>query len=64
VGAETVPVRAHVAQAEERRRLFDQQAAQMPFFAAYERTTPRTIPVVVLTRCDASSGQNLQRIEG
>jgi deazaflavin-dependent oxidoreductase (nitroreductase family) len=50
VGGETVPVRAEVAQGAERRRLFDQQAAQMPFFADYERTTPRTIPVVVLTR--------------
>jgi hypothetical protein len=36
----------------ERRRLFDQQARQMPFFAEYERTTPRTIPVVVLARSD------------
>jgi deazaflavin-dependent oxidoreductase (nitroreductase family) len=53
VGAETVPVRAQVAQGAERRRQFDQQAAQMPFFAEYERTTPRTIPVVVLIRSDA-----------
>jgi deazaflavin-dependent oxidoreductase (nitroreductase family) len=63
VGAETVPVRAHVAQRAERRRLFDQQAAKMPFFAEYERTTPRTIPVVILTRSDASSGPNLKRIQ-
>jgi deazaflavin-dependent oxidoreductase (nitroreductase family) len=62
VGAETVPVRAQVAQGAERRRLFDQQAAQMPFFAEYERTTPRTIPVVVLTRSDASSAEDLHRI--
>ena len=53
VGAETFPVQAEVAQGAERRRLFDQQAAQMPFFAEYERTTPRTIPVVILTRSDA-----------
>jgi hypothetical protein len=52
VAGETFPVRAEVAQGVERRRLFDQQAAQMPFFAEYERTTPRTIPVVVLTRSD------------
>ena len=64
VGADTFPVRAEVAQGTERRRLFDQQAAQMPFFAEYERTTPRTIPVVILTRSDASSGQDLKRIEG
>ena len=54
VGTETVPVQATVAQGTERRRLFDQQAAQMPFFAEYELTTPRTIPVVVLTRRTAS----------
>jgi hypothetical protein len=62
VGAETFRVRAEVAQGAERRRLFDQQAAQMPFFAEYERTTPRTIPVVILTRSDTSSGTDLQRI--
>jgi deazaflavin-dependent oxidoreductase (nitroreductase family) len=50
VGGETFPARAAVAEGAERRRLFDQQAEQMPFFAAYERTTPRTIPVVVLSR--------------
>lgn len=50
VGGETIPVRAEVATGAERRRLFDQQAAQMPFFADYERTAPREIPVVVLTR--------------
>jgi deazaflavin-dependent oxidoreductase (nitroreductase family) len=59
VGAENFPVRAQMAQGAERRRLFDQQAAQMPFFADYERTTHRTIPVVVLTRRDAICGDNL-----
>ena len=54
VGGETFPVRAEVTQGVERRRLFDQQAAQMPFFAEYERSTPRTIPVVILTRSEAS----------
>jgi len=62
VGGETFPVRTEVAQGAERRRLFDQQAAQMPFFAEYERTTPRIIPVVILTRSDSSPGQDLQRI--
>jgi deazaflavin-dependent oxidoreductase (nitroreductase family) len=47
---ETFSVRAQTAAGTERRRLFDQQAALMPFFADYERTTPREIPVVVLTR--------------
>jgi deazaflavin-dependent oxidoreductase (nitroreductase family) len=50
VGNETFPARAEVATGAERRRLFDQQAAQMPFFAEYERNTPREIPVVVLSR--------------
>lgn len=35
---------------EERDRLFDQMAAQMPNFAEYQRNTTRTIPVVVLER--------------
>jgi deazaflavin-dependent oxidoreductase (nitroreductase family) len=52
VGGERFPVRASIADGAERRRLFDQQAALMPFFADYERTTPREIPVVVLTRLD------------
>jgi deazaflavin-dependent oxidoreductase (nitroreductase family) len=60
VGGETFPVRAEVAQGAERRRLFDQQAAQMPFFAEYERSTPRTIPVVVLTRIDADEAALLR----
>jgi len=55
VGAETFLVRAEVARGAERRRLFDQQAAQMPFFAEYERTNPRSIPVVILTRGEAAS---------
>jgi deazaflavin-dependent oxidoreductase (nitroreductase family) len=50
VGGETFSARAEVAEGGERRRLFDQQAAEMPFFAEYERKTPREIPVVVLTR--------------
>jgi deazaflavin-dependent oxidoreductase (nitroreductase family) len=51
------PVRAEVATGAERRRLFDQQAAQMPFFADYERATPREIPVVVLTRVASDGGE-------
>src|SRR4051794_35801889 len=52
VRGETFPALAQVAEGAERRRLFDQQAAQMPFFAEYERKTPREIPVVVLSRED------------
>ncbi|HEX5499129.1 MAG TPA: nitroreductase/quinone reductase family protein, partial [Thermomicrobiales bacterium] len=55
VGGETFPVRATIAAGAERRRLFDQQAAQMPFFADYERNTPREIPVIVLTRRDPAA---------
>ncbi|HEU5432099.1 MAG TPA: nitroreductase family deazaflavin-dependent oxidoreductase [Thermomicrobiales bacterium] len=55
VGGDRFPVRARIAEGTERRRLFDQQAAQMPFFADYERTTPREIPVVVLTRLDLAA---------
>jgi len=47
---DTFQARASVADGDERQRLFDQQAAEMPFFAEYERTTPRQIPVVVLER--------------
>jgi deazaflavin-dependent oxidoreductase (nitroreductase family) len=50
VGSESFAVRAAVAEGAERRRLFDQQATLMPFFAEYERTTAREIPVVVLVR--------------
>jgi deazaflavin-dependent oxidoreductase (nitroreductase family) len=47
---DTFLARATVAHGAERDRLFAQQAAQMPFFADYARTTPRTIPVIVLER--------------
>jgi deazaflavin-dependent oxidoreductase (nitroreductase family) len=50
VGAEKFEARASVAQDEERDRLFDAQAAQMPNFAEYQRNTTRRIPVVVLER--------------
>lgn len=35
---------------DERRRLFDQHAEQMPQFKGYEASTSRTIPVIVLSR--------------
>lgn len=50
VGAEKFQARATVADEPERTRLFDQQAAQMPNFAEYQRNTERRIPVVVLER--------------
>lgn len=50
VGTERFRVKAAVTAGEERQRLFNQQAAQMPIFADYEKKTTRQIPVFVLTR--------------
>lgn len=50
IGPEKFQVRASVAQGDERQRLFDQQAALMPFFAKYQQETPRQIPVIILER--------------
>lgn len=50
VGTETVPVRARVAQGDERDQLFERQKAASPQFAEYEKATDRVIPVVVLER--------------
>lgn len=48
VGAATVPVVAHVAAGDERRRLWPMLTAANPFYARYELLTARPIPVVVL----------------
>jgi deazaflavin-dependent oxidoreductase (nitroreductase family) len=50
IGTERFPVRARVTGGEEHDRLFQNQAALMPNFAAYQRRTTRKIPVVVLNR--------------
>lgn len=51
LGGETFQARATTAEEPERSQLFARQAAEMPFFAEYERTvTARQIPVVVFTR--------------
>ena len=48
---ETFRARARVAEEPERTRLFDQQAAEMPFFDGYRRRVKaREIPVVVFER--------------
>jgi deazaflavin-dependent oxidoreductase (nitroreductase family) len=48
LGAETFQARASTAEEPERTRLFDQQAAEMTFFAGYrKRVKTRQIPVVV-----------------
>lgn len=49
-GTETFQVRATVAEGEERTRLFDAQAALMPFFAEYQQQTTRQIPVIIFER--------------
>jgi|SRR5579884_1988907 len=50
VGAETIPVRARVAEGEERDAIWTAQKAEWPGFADYESKTARQIPVVVLER--------------
>jgi deazaflavin-dependent oxidoreductase (nitroreductase family) len=52
VGTESFPARASIAEEAERQRLFDQMAAQMPNFAAYQRNTTRQLPVIVLERAE------------
>ena len=52
VGSERFRVRAAVTAGEERQRLFNRQAQQMPIFAEYQQKTTRQIPVLVLTRMD------------
>ena len=48
VGTESVAVHAEVTEESERRRLYDLQAERFPVLAAFERSTDRRIPVVVL----------------
>ena len=48
VGTRTLPVRARVAEGDERERIWSAQKADMPGFADYERNTDRAIPVIVL----------------
>jgi deazaflavin-dependent oxidoreductase (nitroreductase family) len=50
LGDERFQAESRVAEGEERRRLYDAQAAVMPAFADYEQKTDREIPVVVLER--------------
>ena len=50
IGTETIPVRARVAQGEERTRIWSRQKSDYPQFEDYESKTLRVIPVVVLER--------------
>lgn len=52
IGTERFRARAEVTSGEERQRLFDAQAAQMPIFNDYQKKTTRQIPVVVFNRID------------
>lgn len=52
VGSERFRAKATVTTGEERQRLYNQQAAQLPAFAEYQKKTKRQIPVIVLTRID------------
>jgi deazaflavin-dependent oxidoreductase (nitroreductase family) len=48
IGALTVPLRARVADGEERERIWTAQKADYPGFQDYENKTSRPIPVVIL----------------
>jgi deazaflavin-dependent oxidoreductase (nitroreductase family) len=50
VGTDTVPVRARVAEGDERDRIWEIQKERYPGFADYETKTDRVIPVVILER--------------
>jgi deazaflavin-dependent oxidoreductase (nitroreductase family) len=52
VGPDRFPARARVTLGDERRRLYDAQAAIMPGFAEYQKKTTREIPVIVFERSD------------
>src|SRR4051794_8846801 len=50
VGTDRYAARAVVTEGDERQRLFDAQAKEMPFFAEYQRKVERQIPVVAFER--------------
>jgi len=50
IGRDTIPVRARVADPDERERIWTRQKEQSPGFADYEQKTTRQIPVVILER--------------
>lgn len=49
LGTDTIDVTASEASGEERDRLFNTQAENMPQFAEYAQKTERVIPVIILT---------------
>jgi deazaflavin-dependent oxidoreductase (nitroreductase family) len=52
LGSERFRVRATATSGEERQRLFNRHAEQMPIFTEYQQKTTRQIPVFVLTHLD------------
>ena len=50
LGPDTVPMRARVAEPDEREPIWSRQKEIMPGFADYEANTTRVIPVVILER--------------
>jgi len=50
IGNEKFQAKAKITSGEERERLYNAQAAIMPFFNDYRKKTSRQIPVVALTR--------------
>ena len=52
VGGERFKARAHIPQADEYERLYQQHASTNPQFLEYRQKTTRQIPVVVLERVD------------
>jgi len=46
----TVTVHARITHSDERQQLFDQHAAKLPNFAAYQRRTTRQLPVIILEK--------------
>ena len=50
IGTERFPVRARIAEGEERDALYAEQSRRYPIFATYQAGVDRTIPVVVLER--------------
>jgi hypothetical protein len=47
---EVLPVRARTASAEEKARLWPVMTASWPAYDEYQRSTPRDIPLVILTK--------------
>jgi deazaflavin-dependent oxidoreductase (nitroreductase family) len=50
IGTETVPMRARVAEGDERAKIWEKQKQVMPGFAEYAAKAGREIPVVILSR--------------